>query len=440
MTESEALDAAVEILRRNHGDISPRDARKLGRLERQFPGVVNEAAVQTVDTHQHTGRRESKPCELVDQWAKLRWKIPKRAITRPDALGELVALLSEAKQRGTTLRMVGAARSPSLACTPSSKGSLVAGCNLDAVLEIGDVLADGVDPETLYRCEAGRVAKDVIDDLQDAGLALANMGSGQFQGIVGAIMTATHGSGLALPDMSGQTVAMQIVTTTTPARWWSASSPARASSTPRSSRRPTPTTRSPSPWWRTRTNFLAAVVSFGCLGLVYSVTLRAVPQYYLHEERVPDYWSRIKHEVLDEARSIRNYELLINPLPVEVTPKDGPPRMDHEVLVTRRRLVEATEPSGHRNIKFTWPAPRWATGPLASCWTRPSGIRSRWCPRWCTPPSPAPRSRATPTSARKVLQLNLDLNADGSELEVPVEHAVAAVDLILERSLATGMR
>ncbi|MEZ4318772.1 MAG: D-arabinono-1,4-lactone oxidase [Myxococcota bacterium] len=428
MTRDEALAAAIRIVRRP--SYGPSDTREMLALEAEYPGIGLDAALTAVDP-EHRSRAESTVCDEVDHWADLRWS--RTDVVRPDALGELVDLLREAKTGRKTLRMVGAARSDSLASTPAPPTSLLASCALDQVLPVlKDALADGVDPAVLYRCESGRQAKEVIDDLQNAGLALANMGSGQFQGIVGAIMTATHGSGLKLPDMSGQTVAMQVVTLDD-AGEVVVQQLARAG-TFDPTRFAAAVADSPVPIELVEDEdaFLAAVVGLGCFGLVYSVTLRAVPQYWLHETRLPARWSELKAVLLDEAADIRNYEVLVSPLATELDGPNGTKVLDHECLVTRRIPVDATAPSGKRPVSMalaSTPVGHFVAGatlveatrhPLTVVpWMLHTGVTSTQVDGYTD-------------VSRKVLQLNLDLNAIANELEIPVEKTVEAVDALLD--------
>ncbi|MCB9674509.1 MAG: hypothetical protein H6737_05290 [Alphaproteobacteria bacterium] len=425
MTRDEALQAATKIVSR--GTFSPTDTRELLALEAEYPGIGVQAAESTTPAPTETPA-ERTTCEDVEHWAQLRWS---RSPVRPEALTQLVEMLHVAKASKSTIRMVGAARSDSLASTPGD-AELVASCALDQVLPVLEsALADGVDARTLYRCESGRQAKLVIDDLQSAGLALANMGSGQFHGIVGAIMTATHGSGLALPDMSGQTVAMQLATfdddgevVVRQVARKGLFDPARFAAAVADSPVPIELVES-------EDDFLATVVSLGMLGLVYSVTLRGVPQYWLHETRLPDRWSELKTRLLDEAATYRNYEVLVSPHATEFTNPDGTKSVDHECLVTRRALVDATEPSGKRPISMFL-----ASTPLGHFVAGATLVEATRHPITVVPWMLETGVTSTKVEgytdiSRKVLQLNLDLNAVGSELEVPVERTVEAVDQLL---------
>jgi len=427
MYPTEALTRATALLQ--HQPFTDADAAALFALEAEHRGISSAAAEKAYASLSSSPQStEATVCDDVNYWAKIRWGIEADQIIRPTALAKLVDLLLDARSERTTVRMVGAARSDSLASTPGA-AAMVASCGMDSPLPVlTAALADGADPKTLYRCESGRRAKDVIDDLQAAGLALQNMGSGQFHGIVGAIMTSTHGSGLKLKDMSGLTVAMQIVRFDAEGNVVVRQLARKGIFDPDKFAAAVADSPIPIELSEDEDEFLAAVVSMGCLGLVYSVTLRGMPQYWLQESRTVARWSQLKTVLLKEAASIRNYEVLVSPH--LRTFDDG--SEDHECLVTRRVLVDATEPSGSRPLSM-WisqtPIGHAVAGTtLVVATTSPLDVVPWMLHTGVT----ATQVVSYTEISRKVLQLNLDLNAVGSELEVPVEKTVQAVDTLLE--------
>ncbi len=437
MTHTDALREARRILSNAPGGtFTPRQTREMAALEAEHPGIGMEAAHDVVPSRDETPRfrrEERTVCEEVDYWADLRWQ--RTDVERPTTLEGLVALLKRAAADGTRIRMVGAARSDSVVSTPG-EATLVASCGMGAPLPVlQSALVDEVDASTLYRCESGRSAKEVIDDLQDAGLALANMGSGQFQGIVGAIQTATHGSGLELPDMSGQTVAMQVVTFDDTGAVVVRQLARNGVFDPERFAAATADSPVPIELIEDEDAFLAAVVGLGCMGLVYSVTLAGVSQYWLHETREPERWSELKKVLLTEAAGYRNYEVLVSPLPREIETETGTV-VDHECLVTRRALVDASEPSGRRPLSM-----HLASTPIGHFVAGATLLEATRHPLTIVPWMLHTGVTATEVTgytdvSRKVLQLNLDLNAVAAEIEVPVEHTVAATDRILELAKA----
>jgi hypothetical protein len=61
--------------------------------------------------------------------------------------------------------------------------------------------------------------------------------------------------------------------------------------------------------------FAAVQVGMGLLGIVYSVTVEAVPAYHLREERVQRTWSEVKDQLADPAflDEFEHYELYLSP-------------------------------------------------------------------------------------------------------------------------------
>src|SRR5690606_1724859 len=92
--------------------------------------------------------------------------------------------------------------------------------------------------------------------LAQHGLALANLGDIDAQTIAGAISTATHGTGAALPNLSAQVEAIELVCADGTVRTVAAGD------------------ADPDP-------YLAARVGIGSLGVIAAVTLRTVPAFTL---------------------------------------------------------------------------------------------------------------------------------------------------------------
>jgi hypothetical protein len=114
--------------------------------------------------------------------------------------------------------------------------------------------------------------------------------------------------------------------------------------------------------------FNSVVIGLGCMGVVYSVTVRVREKYWLTESRTLSNWTRVKADLLkgDVLRENRHYEVLVNPYEL-----DG----DHTCLVTiRNEIPEPTDPDpekknrSHLSVGFSF-FPHWLirlTGKLIS--------------------------------------------------------------------------
>ncbi len=104
----------------------------------------------------------------------------------PASLDELIAIVRRAHTSSKSIRVVGAGHSWSdIVCTDAILVSLV---NLDALI--------GIDAARLtVTVQAGMRVAELVDYLDAAGLALANLGEVDAQHVGGVVATATHGSG-----------------------------------------------------------------------------------------------------------------------------------------------------------------------------------------------------------------------------------------------------
>jgi L-gulono-1,4-lactone dehydrogenase len=167
------------------------------------------------------------------------------AIERPKSAREVAGAVRRAAEAGRTVRAAGAGHSFS-PCVPTG-GTLVQLGRLDRILD--------ADPESgLVKAEAGITLAALNRGLQERGLALPNLGDVDAQSLAGALATATHGTGVRLPNLSAQVEALELVTGTGERRTL---------------------TRDDGDLLR------AARVGLGSLGIVTAVTLRCVPAFRL---------------------------------------------------------------------------------------------------------------------------------------------------------------
>ncbi|HEY3187680.1 MAG TPA: FAD-binding protein, partial [Solirubrobacteraceae bacterium] len=124
-------------------------------------------------------------------------------IERPAAVGEVVGAVERAVAAGRCVRVAGAGHSFTGAAL--TDGTLVSLQRMGALLD--------ADPASgRVRVQAGITIRALNEALAGHGLALPNLGDIDAQAIAGAVATATHGTGVTLPNLSAQVCALQLVT------------------------------------------------------------------------------------------------------------------------------------------------------------------------------------------------------------------------------------
>ena len=180
---------------------------------------------------------------------------------RPGSVAEIAAALERAAAADQRVRIAGSGHSfTDVACTD---GRLLTLERMDRVLDVDRTSG-------LVRVEGGITIHALNAALATHGLALENLGDIDAQTIAGAISTATHGTGIGLRNLSAQVEAVELVL---------ADGSTLTCSTQDAD----------------RTDYLAARVSVGSLGVIAAVTLRCVPAFTLRgvDRPVP------LHETLD---------------------------------------------------------------------------------------------------------------------------------------------
>jgi L-gulono-1,4-lactone dehydrogenase len=277
----------------------------------------------------------------------------------PTTLAELRALVLEAERDGCTIRAVGSGHSWSdVALTD---GILVNPTGLTEPLDLEpDLLrpgaaahtgADGAgtDPAgmhdtdtdpvgaceaggatTLVRVQAGMTIAALNAHLRRLKLALPNMGGFDGQTVAGVISTSTHGSGIRYGPLSDLIRSLDIVGAGGTIH---RIEPSYGPTDPNAylARYPDHQLHQGDPW------FDAAVVSMGCMGLIYAVILEVAPLFYLREVRELSTWSQVREELAYGEVLARNvhYEVLFSPYPNT----DG----EIECLVTTRNPIPPSE-------------------------------------------------------------------------------------------------
>jgi FAD-linked oxidoreductase len=197
------------------------------------------------------------------------------AVERPAAVGEVVGAVERAVAARRCVRVAGTGHSFTGAAL--TDGALVSLDRMGALLD--------ADPATgLVRVEAGITLHALSQALAGYGLAMPNLGDIDEQSIAGAISTATHGTGITLPNLSAQVRALRLVTAAGEVLDLDGGE-----------------------------DLLAARVALGVLGIVTEVTLQTVPAYSLRGVDAPAPLAEVLDELDARADGHRHFEFFVFP-------------------------------------------------------------------------------------------------------------------------------
>ena len=134
-------------------------------------------------------------------WAGNQVCVP-REILKPRSTEEVAAIVRRAAEGGLTVKAVGAGHSfTDAACT---RGILVSLDRMDAI--------EGIDARSGRVTVQAGIRLDALNRrLDEAGLAMPNLGDIDRQSLAGATATATHGTGPGLGNLATTIVGMEIV-------------------------------------------------------------------------------------------------------------------------------------------------------------------------------------------------------------------------------------
>jgi L-gulono-1,4-lactone dehydrogenase len=257
---------------------------------------------------------------------------------RPGSLDELRDIVERGRESGCKVKAIGSGHS--FSDITLTTDFMIDTHSLNHVLDLeAGLLKDSTEPNNLFKAECGIIIQDLNDTLDQKGLGLLNMGGYDGQTIAGVISTSTHGSGLSLGPLSSAVVSLVLLTAdnkliqiepadgiTDPARFIAA--------------HPEIQLKQDDDW------FHSVVVSMGCMGIIYAVTLQVRERYWLTETRQLSTWDQVKQDLRDGSvlRDNRHYEVAVNPYPV-----NG----QRSCLVTKRNKTaarESADPFKERNI------------------------------------------------------------------------------------------
>jgi FAD-linked oxidoreductase len=196
-------------------------------------------------------------------------------VERPAAVGEVVGAVERAVAAGRCVRVAGSGHSFTGAAL--TDGALVRLDRMSALLD--------ADPATgLIRVEAGITLHALSQALAEHGLAMPNLGDIDEQSIAGSISTATHGTGVTLPNLSAQVRALRLVTAAGDVLELDGGE-----------------------------DLLAARVALGVLGIVIEVTLQTVPAFTLRGVDAPAPLAEVLDELDARVDGHRHFEFFVFP-------------------------------------------------------------------------------------------------------------------------------
>lgn len=261
--------------------------------------------------------------------------------TYPKTCADLVDAVVSAEARKGRVRMTGSGHSFSDVAVTTDH--LLSPECLDRPLELDRARLKDPRAEGLVRVMSGMRVRDLNRHLDEQGRALFNMGGYDGQTVAGVVMTSTHGSGRAYGPIASQVASLQVVTEHGKVLQIE---PSQGITDPR--KFSGKLEEDPGIAVELVQNddlFRAVAVSMGCLGVVYSVTIRTDRKFWLLEQRWVENWSRLKRkdgmvERLISGRAVR-LDLACQPEHVEIYISPYERAGDHDCLVTQRwRLYE----------------------------------------------------------------------------------------------------
>ncbi len=197
-------------------------------------------------------------------------------VERPAAVGEVVGAVERAVAAGRGVRVAGAGHSFTGAAL--TDGTLLSLQRMGALLD-----ADAASGRV--RVQAGMTIRALNDALAGHGLALPNLGDIDAQAIAGAVATATHGTGVTLPNLSAQVRALQLVTAAGEVVEIDGGGD----------------------------ELLAARVALGTLGVVTELTLAVVPAFTLRGVDAPAPLAAVLDELDARVDGHRHFEFFVFP-------------------------------------------------------------------------------------------------------------------------------
>ncbi|EFX00925.1 FAD-dependent oxidoreductase [Grosmannia clavigera kw1407] len=276
------------------------------------------------------------------------------AIVKPETLQQLVGILTDAHRLGHRVHAAGSGHSFSditncdnavlvsmqllrrLSMVDNGEDGIVAitpptsiSPNDDARARFNAIVSRLRDPgdtanrsRKLARVQAGITIRDLNTELDNRNLSLLNMGGYDGQTLAGAMSTATHGSGITYGPLPSFVRAIVLVSENgtvyqiEPGDNSVGNGPLSNSSIFPNAVDGVPVVLKQDNDW-----FRAALVSIGCLGVIYSYVIEVRDAFFIREMRTATKWDDIRKELLPElwapvapiVAGADHFELVLNP-------------------------------------------------------------------------------------------------------------------------------
>ncbi|MDQ3565577.1 MAG: FAD-binding protein [Pseudomonadota bacterium] len=231
------------------------------------------------------------------------------SVSAPRTKEDLVQIVETAIANGQRLRAVGAAHSTTSVARPDDL--LVSLDAMQGTLPL-DYLKPSLQSKAPYyvRLLAGTRLK-YANRVLLGDKAVLNMGSFDWQSLIGAILTGTHGSSIYTGPMAESVRSIEMVTVRkvdgAPEIRLRRIEPANGITDPAAFERDE--SKHDTELIQDDDTFSSAVVSFGSIGLVYSLTLEVTDEYWLKEDNRAIEWNDVKDLLRLETLSGFPYKL-----------------------------------------------------------------------------------------------------------------------------------
>lgn len=276
------------------------------------------------------------------------------AIVSPQNINDIVKAVKTAEQDNKRIKMTGSSVSFSDVAISGNQQYLLDSKKLNQPLFLDWGQMKDIPGKHLYaRVHSGIKVADLNTYLESRGLSLPNAGGWDGQTLAGVMMTATHGSGLNYGPMADFIESLQIVVHGGKVLQVE---PSNGITDPVKFKPYLEENKNiPVTLIQDDDTFHAMRVSLGSMGIVYSVTMKAVDFFWIKERREIKTWADIKapggfvdlvtsgradelrHPNHPEWGAPEFYEFQYNPYVTEKNP-------NHNVLLTMRWKVDPTLP------------------------------------------------------------------------------------------------
>lgn len=252
---------------------------------------------------------------------------------KPQTLGELVEAVVYAQTNNCKLKAVGSGHSFSDIVQTSD---VLVNCHglkspipldKDLLHDESVLTAMGYPVNHLVHVENGITIHNLNEYLDHNGLALENMGGYDAQTIAGVVSTSTHGTGIGLGPIASSVVSIVLV-----GEWGKIYriEPSAGITNPEKYKIRFPANE----LIQDNDVFNAVLVSMGCMGVMYSLVLKARDAFYLCEERdkhTVGIWEDLKEgdKIKKLLETNRHLEIWVNPYAINGK---------HDCLITKRNI------------------------------------------------------------------------------------------------------